>query len=122
MVEKAVEERGEERMRFRISWLIVSDASDPWEILTLPAEDGEKTLPIFSFEEEALLFLRLSGLSSGWRVCRSGLADLLSMLSNPSPNAGRVALDPIPEFGLYGSHDLLSLTREEFVGLLAAES
>jgi hypothetical protein len=30
-----------------------------------------------------------------------------------------VALDPIPEIGPHGSHDLVSLSREEFVGLLA---
>jgi hypothetical protein len=32
----------------------------------------------------------------------------------------RDALDPIPEIGPYGPHDLVSLSREEFLGLLAA--
>ena len=88
------------------------------EVLTLGAEGEEKTLPIFSYEEEARLFLHLSGLGLGWRICRNRTADLVSVLGDLCSDARRVALDPIPEMGLHGSQDLVSLSREEFVGML----
>jgi hypothetical protein len=42
------------------------------------------------------------------------------VLSDVCPDVRRVALDPIPEIGPNGPHDLVSLSREEFVGLLRA--
>ena len=125
MIEREIDQRG----RFGTSWLIVrddvGDEGGTPEVLTLGAEGGagrgEKTLPVFSFEEEALLFLRLSGLADGWRASMSGIADLASVLAGPCSDAGRVALDPIPERGRRRPHDLVSLPREAFVALLAAE-
>lgn len=133
MIERAIEARTGATTRFETSWLIVRDAAvgpgtEPGdctaEVLTLGGEagaagDGE-ILPVFSFEEEALLFLRLCGLGGGWRVSRRGAADLAAVLSDACPDARRVALDPIPEIGLRGPHDLVSLPREEFIGLLLA--
>ncbi len=109
------------RTRFKTSWLIERDGGGPREVLTLGTELDEKTLPVFSFEEEALLFLRLSGLGCGWRVGENKPADLVSLLADPCSDTRRVALDPIPEIGLYGSHDLVCLSRDVFVGLLADE-
>jgi len=107
--------------------LIVRDdlgAGDgPPEVLTLGAGGGVEgdgtILPVFSFEEEALLFLRLCGFGGGWHASKSGIADLASVLSDACSEVRRVALDPIPEIGPHGPHDLVSLSREEFVGLLA---
>jgi hypothetical protein len=94
------------------------------EVLTLGAGGGVEgdgtILPIFSFEEEALLFLHLCGFSGGWHASKSGIADLASVLSDTCPEVRRVALDPIPEIGPCGPHNLISLSREEFLGLLAA--
>jgi hypothetical protein len=60
--------------------------------------------------------LRLRG---GWCVSKSGAADLASVLADACPDARRVALDPVPEIGRCGPHDLVSLPRKEFVRLLA---
>lgn len=128
MIDNAIEGRTDARSRFEPSWLIVRDEIEagggPPEILTLGAggiaELDGSILPIFSFEEEALLFLRLCGFGGGWRVSKSGTANLASVLSDSCPDARRVALDPIPEIGLCGPHDLVSLPRKEFVRLLAA--
>jgi len=128
MIDNAIEVRTEATTRFETFWLIVRGdvgARDgPPEVLTLGAGggvEGEGTiLPVFSYEEEALLYLRLCGFSGGWRASKSGIADLASVLSDACPDARRVALDPIPEIGPHGPHDLVSLSREEFVGLLAA--
>jgi hypothetical protein len=127
MIDNAIEGRTEARSRFEPSWLIVRDdlgaRGGPPEVLTLEAggngELDESILPIFSFEEEALLFLRLCGFGVGWRVSKSGAADLASVLADACPDTRRVALDPIPEIGLCGPHDLVSLPRKEFVRLLA---
>ena len=84
------------------------------------AGSTSRVLPVFSFEEEALLFLRFCGFGGGWHASKSGIADLASVLSDACPDVRRVALDPIPEIGPHGPHDLVCLSRKEFVGLLAA--
>jgi hypothetical protein len=128
MIDNAIEGRTKARARFESSWLIVRDdlgaEGDPPEVLTLEtggkAKVNGRILPIFSFEEEALLFLCLCGLGGGWHATKSGAAELALVLSDDCPDVGRVALDPIPEIGLCGPHDLVSLPRKEFVRLLAA--
>jgi hypothetical protein len=73
MIDNAIEGRTEARSRFESSWLIVRDdlgaGGGPAEVLTLEAggngELDESILPVFSFEEEALLFLRLCGFGGG---------------------------------------------------------
>jgi hypothetical protein len=130
IIDNAIEGGTETRSRFEPSWLIVRDdlgaGGGPPEVLTLEAggngELDESILPVFSFEEEALLFLRLCGFGGGWRVSKSSAADLASVLSDASPDTWRVALDPLPEIGQCGPHDLVSLPRKEFVRLLATGS
>lgn len=127
MIDNAIEGRTGARSRFEPSWLIVRDdlgaGGGPPEVLTLEAggnnELDESVLPVFSFEEEALLFLRLCGFGGRWRVSKSGAADLASVLADTCPDARRIALDPIPEIGRCGPYDLVSLPRKEFVRLLA---
>jgi hypothetical protein len=127
MIDNATEKGTEAETRFEESWLIVRDDLDaagrPPEFLTLggggnSGDDGG-ILPIFSFEEEALLFLRLGGFWDGWHASKRGAAELAWVLSDACPNTRRVALDPVPEIGPHGPHDLVSLSREEFVWLLA---
>jgi hypothetical protein len=130
MIDNAIERGTGTRTRFEPSWLIMRDnlgaAGCPPEVLTLGARDGgesnESILPVFSFEEEALLFLRHCGFGGGWRVSKSSAADLASVLADACPDTRRVALDPIPEIGQCGPHDLVSLPRKEFVRLLATGS
>ena len=127
MIDNAIEGRTEARSRFEPSWLIVRDDIEAGggtpEILALDAgsntELDESILPVFSFEEEALLFLRLCGFGGGWRVSKLGASVLASVLADACPDARRVALDPIPEIGHCGPRDLVSLPRKEFVRLLA---
>jgi hypothetical protein len=127
MIDNAIERRTEARSRFEPSWLIVRDdlgaGGGPPEVLTLEAggngELDESILPVFSFEEEALLFAAPLRLRGGWCVSKSGAADLASVLADACPDARRVALDPVPEIGRCGPHDLVSLPRKEFVRLLA---
>jgi hypothetical protein len=50
-------------------WLIVNHESGWMEVLTLSLAGGEKMLPVFSFKEEAELFVTLgaSFARGGWR-------------------------------------------------------
>jgi hypothetical protein len=124
MIDNAIEVGACARTRFETSWLIVKDdvgaEGGPPEVLTLGVDGDERVLPVFSFEEEAQFFLRLSGFKDGWRTSKSGAAGLASVLFDACPDARRVALDPIPEIGSCGPHDLVGVSREAFVGLLDA--
>src|SRR5215211_1918532 len=49
-------------------WLIARNGHGRIEVLTL---DGKKTLPVFSYEGEAEMFLQLKGVADGWQVSES---------------------------------------------------
>ena len=101
-------------------WLIVKDGYDRVEVLTIGTPDGLQALPVFSFEEEAEMFLRLRGSRDGWRLRETGTGELLSMLYTILRDVRYVTLDPIPEnSGLNGS-GLLSISRKTFVERLDA--
>jgi hypothetical protein len=78
-------------------------------------------LPVFSFEEEARLFLCLRRLGEGWDVRAITAGDLLLLLFDPQSNAGWIALDPIPEIGGEALTDIVSLSRQRFVDRHAGE-
>ena len=105
-------------------WIIVGDGVDDGgarrQVFTLGADGDPKELPVFSFEEEALLFLGLGGLGRYWRASRIPAPDLVTLLTEPYRGARGVVLDPFPEVGLSGYLGALSFGREEFVDLLAS--
>ena len=86
--------RPHRRMPF---WLIARDGASRWEPLTTRLADGRRALCVFSFEEEARLFLRL-GTEDGWRVRTIGVGELVSVLSGPCRQDKLVALDPLPKW------------------------
>ena len=103
------------RMRF---WLISGNGpGQPEEPLTVGFRDGSRALALFSFEEEARLFFRLSG-RRGWRVRAVGVGELVSMLSDSGVGVEMVALDPLPQGEAEEANRLLCVKRERFVGFL----
>ena len=113
----------ETREDFVTFWLIERDAgtdngSRGRRVFMMGAGGDPETLPVFSFEEEALLFLRLGGLERHWHTSGFATPDLVSALTGPYRGARRVVLDPFPDIGLRGYLDALSLSRGEFVDLL----
>jgi hypothetical protein len=98
-------------------WLIVKHESQ-MEVLTIRDTDQEETLPIFSFEEEARLFLECGASKSGWGVRRTSPGELTSVLFGSCANVERVALDPVPEMDAGMLMDLMCIGRKEFVQLL----
>jgi hypothetical protein len=95
-------------------WLIVERGRVCPAALTVGTSSDEEALAIFSFREEALLFLSVQGLAEGWTVTEAKADELISVLLDSCP--ARVALDPLP--GVLGGKmvGLLSEERERFLG------
>jgi hypothetical protein len=98
-------------------WLIMRHDGGSLEPLETEFTDGRRALNIFSFEEEARLFLRL-GAHGGWRVRATATGELVSILSGPCREVELVALDPLPQREAEAANTLLCVDRERFVGFL----
>jgi hypothetical protein len=81
-----------------------------------------EALPVFSFEEEAEMFLRL-GLpgKKGWQVREATCRELASLLCAPCTDISHVALDPLPETVSERTVGLLCLSREHFIRVLLSD-
>jgi hypothetical protein len=99
-------------------WVIAKDAKDglgQLELLTLDLDGTGETLPVFSFEEEAEMFLWLQRTEGGWEVRETTPGQLVSILYGPCADVGKVMLDPLPEIGLSMQIILLGMDRNDFV-------
>ena len=97
----------------RSHWLIAKHTTNGTDIFTTKLCGDSKALVVFSFEEEALLFLSVQGLTEGWAVRETAADELVSFLLDSRP--ARVALDALP--GPLGRKmvRLLSMERERFL-------
>jgi hypothetical protein len=87
--------------------------------LMMKDAEPQVCLPVFSFEEEARMFLHLGGYEeSGWRARESCTAELVSVLFGPCIDVEDVALDPLPEMLDDGTIELVEVGRRRFVGQL----
>jgi hypothetical protein len=99
-------------------WLISKPHSPglptPWLV------EGGRGLPVFSFREEAEVFLRSRGFSSvGWKVREAGAEELLAVLLGPAcAVTKKVLLDPILGVADRVSSCLVGIGKERFVGRL----
>ena len=66
------------------------------EVLRITLACGEEALPVFSFEDEAKMFLEFDALDGGWRVRVTAAGELVSVLFGPCAGVNWVALDPLP--------------------------
>jgi hypothetical protein len=99
-------------------WLIAERQDNRIEVLTLHTDGTQETLPVFSSEEEAKIFLRFGGVTGRWRARESSAGELVSVLYGPCAGVRKVALDPSPEMVNEGTVGLVSLLRESFLGLI----
>lgn len=58
------------------------------EALTVNPGGAEATLPIFSFEEEATMYLQLANLGRGWQIRQTKSEEFVSMFSFLAPAPG----------------------------------
>jgi hypothetical protein len=102
-------------------WVIAKDAKDAkdgfgqLEVLTVDLDGTGEALPVFSFEEEAEMFLWLQTTEEGWEVRETTPGQLVSILYGPCADVGRVMLDPLPEIGARVQISLLGMDRNDFV-------
>ena len=102
----------------RSSWWLVARNDGPLEVFTL---DGGETLPVFSGEGEAELFLWLrEEREHGWEVRQSSAEELVFALSGPCSHAGFVALDPSAEIFDGQEAGAPGLDREQFLECLVS--
>lgn len=95
-------------------WLVARDGVGLLKLLTTELIGGRRALSIFSFEEEARLFLT-RGTRGGWRIRVTGIEELVSILSRPCREVELVALDPLPQRQAEALNSLLCVNRERFV-------
>ena len=98
-------------------WLLAKRRCGRLEVLTTGLADGRRVLPVFSFEEEAVLYLCLGGQGS-WQVRRTGPGELVSLLYGPCREVELVALDPMSDVETDVTNRLVSLERGRFVDVL----
>ncbi len=98
-------------------WLIARDGVGWPGLRTTEFTDGRRALSVFSFEEEAGLYLH-HGTSGGWRVRATGVGELVSVLTGPYREVELVALDPLPQRQAEALNSLLCVNRERFVDFL----
>src|SRR5215212_2034703 len=99
-------------------WVIAKDAKDGFgqpEVLTVNLDGAGEALPVFSFEEEAEMFLWLQTTEDGREVRETTPGQLVSILYGPCADVGRVMLDPLPEIGARMQISLLGMDRNDFV-------
>ncbi len=80
-------------------WLIEKPGAGGPEALTVGIDAKTEALPVFSFRDEAEMFLRLGGFEEeGWRTTESTAGELVSRLPEyHCAGIDLVALDPLPE-------------------------
>lgn len=105
----------ESRAPGRPLWLIADQENGPINVFTVRRGDEGKVLPIFSFQEEAQMFLRLGKTETGWRARETTPADLISLLYGPCTAVNRVALDPVPAIDGETIYDLAGWSRRDFL-------
>ena len=98
-------------------WLVSRRARGRVDVWTMRVADGRCVLPVFSFEEEATLFLSL-GVQGSWQVRRVGPGELVSLLYGPCRGVELVALDPVSDVEAAVVNRCVSLTRKRFVDVL----
>ena len=90
-------------------WVIAEQRCNGLEVFTI----GTDVLPVFSFEEEAQMFLGLKHAADGWQVRETTYGELISVLYGSCREVTHVSLDPVP-----GLVELVSLSRSAFIRVL----
>jgi hypothetical protein len=90
----------------------------PWAELLVARSAGGPSLPVFSGEGEAEMFVWLGGaFDDGWWIRETTAGELISVLYGPCADVGWVALDPSPRMT---PDEILAgiVSRKRFLGWL----
>ena len=102
-------------------WLIAREDNGRLDPLCIESSEA-RVLPVFSYEEEAEMFLRLGGYAcdDGWRARETSADELVCVLSGPCADARGVALDLLPGMLEDGTVGLVWVGRRRFLSRLSA--
>jgi hypothetical protein len=108
------------RIAGRPHWLVIKHLTSRTDVFTTDLCGDPKALVVFSFEEEAEMFLdlRLAASKDRWRVRQTSVGELVSVLYGPCSDTKKVVLDPLPEIGREELTGPLGMHREEFLRFL----
>lgn len=98
-------------------WLIAKRRRGRLEVLIERSADGRRVLPVFSFAEEANIYLRL-GIRGSWQIRPTRAGELVSLLCSLCSKVELVALDPMSDIETDVVNGLVTLERERFVDVL----
>ncbi len=105
-------------------WLIADLTDGSMDVFTID-DGGERVLPVFSYRDEAEMYVRLQLggplKTQGWEPRASSPGEIVSVLYGPLSDVTKVALDPLPEVCGASVLDLLCVRREAFVLSLVGE-
>ena len=100
-------------------WVLEGDG----DLMTISDGNDGVALPVFGFEQEARLFLRLLNREGEWGLRETTAGELAPLLRGPYSGVGMVALDPVPQgVNSSGPLDVAWPSREEFLGAFRARS
>jgi hypothetical protein len=107
----------------RAHWLVIKHLSRRMDVFTTHLCGDPKALVVFSFQEEAQMFLdlRLTASKDRWRVRQTSVGELVSLLYGPCSDTRKVVLDPLPEIGREELTGLLGMHRAEFLRFLVGK-
>lgn len=103
------------KLKQRSYWLLVRDTENGIETLTTGLSNSGRMLPVFSFKEEAEMYLCMRGPRDEWRIKEILPEKLRSLFDTVLDNIVSVTLDPIPENSFFDASGLLSITRQDFI-------
>ena len=96
-------------------WLLARYRTGGTEVLRITLTSGEEALPVFSFEDEAKMFLKLGTSCGGWRVRVTTVGELVSVLFGPCAGVGWIVLDPLPPPFAESLMDPAGMGRDAFM-------
>jgi hypothetical protein len=103
-------------------WLIARRYDNSWlDVLLIGLPGGEEVLPIFSFEEEAEVFVQLGTWGTGWQARETTTRELVSVLLGLCASVEWVVLDPVAEIDTEMMVALVGTRQEDFVDCIMGE-
>ena len=107
-----------EKLPPKAFWLISKIEGGRMGILTTDLAGRGPALPVFSFADEAAMYLELGPEQGRWRVRETAIGELVSVLLGPCAGVGRVLLDPVPNLDGRVLSELVAVERGDFVEYL----
>jgi hypothetical protein len=96
-------------------WLISKIEAGRMDVLTADLVGQRPALPVFSFADEAAMYLDLGPEQGRWRVRETAIGELVSVLLGPCAGVGRVLLDPVPDLDGRVLSELIGVEKGDFV-------